>query len=148
MQTTDLIRHLSANVTPVRRLSPPRIQAMQWLLIALLSIAVVILLVSPRADLAFKLGEPAYLVEQAAAFATAVTAAIAAFCMVVPGHSRKLALLPVIPLAFWIGRRSRRKMAKPYAAELEKLAETFAWSATADIDCFAEPSALRAFPRF
>lgn len=103
MQTTDLIRHLSANVTPVRRLSPPWIQAMQWLLIALLSIAVVILLVSPRADLAFKLGEPAYLVEQAAAFATAVTAAIAAFCMVVPGHSRKLALLPVIPLAFWIG---------------------------------------------
>jgi hypothetical protein len=103
LQTNDLIRHLSANVAPVRRLSPPWMQAMQWLSIALLSIAGVILLVSPRPDLALKLSDPGYLVEQGSAFATAVTAAIAAFCMVVPGHSRKLALLPVIPLAFWIG---------------------------------------------
>lgn len=103
MDTENLIRHLATNVTPVRRLASPWIQAMQWFAIAVVSVAVVVLLVSPREDLATKLSEAGFLIEQGAALATAVTAAVAAFCMVTPGHSRRLALLPVIPLTFWLG---------------------------------------------
>lgn len=104
METDDLIRHLAANTAPVRRLPPPWIQAAQWLLIALFSVAVVVFLASPRSDLAVKLGEARFLIEQTAAFATAVTAAVAAFCMAMPGHGKRwLALLPVLPLVFWIG---------------------------------------------
>ncbi|WP_246248922.1 NrsF family protein [Chelativorans alearense] len=101
MKTDDLIRHLSANATPVRRLPPAWAQAAQWLLVALFSVALVVLLVSPRPDLAVKLGEMRFLIEEGAAFATAVTAAMAAFCLATPGHSRKLALLPAVPLALW-----------------------------------------------
>src|SRR3546814_20393482 len=65
--------------------------------------AIVVMLMSPREDLVEKLSEARFLVEQAAAVATAVTAAIAAFCLIVPGRSRRLALLPLFPLAMWLG---------------------------------------------
>src|SRR3546814_13413246 len=65
--------------------------------------AIVVMLMSPRDDLVEKLSEARFLVEQAAAVATAVTAAIAAFCLIVPGRSRRLALLPLFPLAMWLG---------------------------------------------
>ncbi len=103
MDTENLIRHLATNVSPVRRLTSPWMQAMHWFAIAVVSVAVVVLLVSPREDLVTKLSEAGFLIEQGAALVTAVTAAIAAFCMVTPGHSRRLALLPVIPLTFWLG---------------------------------------------
>ncbi|OCP19379.1 hypothetical protein BC361_31130 [Ensifer sp. LC54] len=88
---------------PIRRLPPPWLRTIRWLSIAAPAIAVVVLLMSPRSDLAEKLVEVRFLVEQAAALATAVAAAIAALCLVVPGNSRKLALLPVPPLAVWLG---------------------------------------------
>lgn len=103
METEDLIRRLVESAQPIRRLPPPWMRTVQWLSIALPVVAVVVLLMSPRDDLAAKLIETRFLVEQAAAFATAVTAAIAAFFLVVPGRSRKLALLPILPLAIWLG---------------------------------------------
>jgi hypothetical protein len=42
-------------------------------------------------------------VEQVAALATGVTAATAAFATVIPGYDRKFFLLPVLPLAIWLG---------------------------------------------
>src|SRR3546814_17511853 len=65
--------------------------------------AIVVMLMAPRDDLVEKLSETRFVIEQAAAGATAVTAAIAAFFLVIPGHSRKLALLPIFPLAIWLG---------------------------------------------
>lgn len=103
METDDLIRRLVADATPVRRLPPPWLRTAQWLAVALPAVALVVLLVSPRDDLAEKFGETRFLIEQAAALATAVAAAIAAFCLIVPGRSRKAALLPVVPLAVWLG---------------------------------------------
>lgn len=103
METNDLIRRLAMSAHPIRRLPPPWLRMVQWLSIAAPAIAVVVLLMSPRSDLPEKFLEVRFLVEQAAALATAVAAAIAAFCLVVPGRSRKLALLPVPPLAIWLG---------------------------------------------
>lgn len=103
METVDLIQRLATSVRPVRPLPPPWLRTTHWLAIALSSMVIVVMLMSPRDDLAEKLSEARFLVEQAAAVATAVTAAVAAFCLVIPGHSRKLALLPILPLAIWLG---------------------------------------------
>jgi len=103
LETDDLIQRLATSARPVHRLLPPWWRTAQWLSIALPSVAVVVMLMSPRDDLAAKLLEMRFLVEQAASLATAVTAAIAAFCLVVPGYNRKLALLPLLPLAIWLG---------------------------------------------
>ena len=45
---------------------------------------------------------PRFVWEQAAALATGLTAAVAAFATVVPGRSRRLALLPLVPLTVWL----------------------------------------------
>jgi hypothetical protein len=45
------------------------------------------------------LADPRFVIEQAATFATALTAAFAAFCSVVPGIDRSVLLLPLAPLA-------------------------------------------------
>lgn len=103
METNDLIRRLATSAQPIRRLRPPWMRTVQWLSVATPAVAVVVLLMSPRGDLAEKFVEARFLVEQAAALATAAAAAVAAFCLVVPGSSRKLALLPVPPLAVWLG---------------------------------------------
>jgi hypothetical protein len=63
----------------------------------------VVLVVSPRADLIEKFSDNRFFVEQAAAIATGISAAAAAFSTVIPGHSRKATLLPFLPLAVWLG---------------------------------------------
>lgn len=103
MDTSDLVRRLAASAAPVGRLPPPWVRTARWLAIAIPAVAIVVLMMSPRDDLATRLTESRFLIEQLAAFITAVTAAIAAFCMVVPGHSRWIGLLPALPLAVWLG---------------------------------------------
>ncbi|MER9586177.1 DUF1109 domain-containing protein [Mesorhizobium sp. M0276] len=76
---------------------------MNWLAISLPSVTVVVILASPRSDLAERLTDARFLIEQAAAFATAIAAAVAAFAMIIPGRDRRLALLPLAPLAVWLG---------------------------------------------
>lgn len=102
METDTLIAQLAKKAEPVKRLPPPHLRALAWLLVALPFVALVVLMMSPRPDLAVKLGESRFLIEQAAAFATAVAAAIAAFCLTVPGMTWRVALLPVVPFAAWL----------------------------------------------
>jgi hypothetical protein len=49
------------------------------------------------------LGEPAFDLELLGSTATAICAAVVAFALAVPGRSRLWALLPLPPLAVWIG---------------------------------------------
>jgi len=102
-ETRDLIARLSSNLPAVRSLAPVHRRALTWLLLAAPSVASFVFLFSPRRDLAAKLGDWRFLVEQGATLATAILAAICAFAMTVPGRDRRMALLPLVPLAIWIG---------------------------------------------
>ncbi|MBI3706156.1 MAG: DUF1109 family protein [Proteobacteria bacterium] len=82
-------------------------RTMLWLVIALLYVVVVLLIMSPRADLAEKLVDSRYQIEQLAALATAVAAAISAFTSIVPGRSRAYSLIPLLPLIVWLGSLSQ-----------------------------------------
>ena len=101
METEELIKRLAADTPAVRRLQPPWVRAVFWLTIALPYVAVVVrgklMMVDPSQTLA----DPRFMIEQAATFVTALTAAVAAFCSIVPGFDRRLLLLPLAPLALW-----------------------------------------------
>jgi hypothetical protein len=85
-----------------RRLQPPWLPAMFWLAIALPYVAVVVRGKLMMADPSQTLADPRFMIEQAGTFATALTAAFAAFGSVVPAFDRRLLLLPLGPLALWI----------------------------------------------
>lgn len=103
MDTERLIARLSAEARPVGRLPAPYRRALLWLAIGIPYVALVAIAMSPRPDLAAKFTEARYLVEQGAALATAVLAAVAAFSLGVPGRPRAIALLPLPALAVWLG---------------------------------------------
>jgi len=102
METDKLIQRLAETSNPISRLSPPSIRAALWLALAIPYVALVVLVMSPRSDLLAKLSDSAYVVEQVAALATGVTAALAAFASIVPGFDRRVLLLPILPLAVWL----------------------------------------------
>jgi hypothetical protein len=72
-------------------------------LVAIPYVALVVFVVSPRADLVSKASDWRYVIEQFAALATGITAATAAFATVIPGYDRKFLFLPALPLAIWLG---------------------------------------------
>src|SRR5215510_13193127 len=100
MDTEKLIERLAEVVEPVRPLARPWIRMGAWLLVAIPYVALVVIVVSPRADLISKASEWRYVIEQLAALATGITAA---FATVIPGYDRKLVFLPALPLAIWLG---------------------------------------------
>lgn len=110
METDELIRCLARHARPIRSLPAPWWRAVEWLSIALPSVALVVALQGPRDDLAEKLADIRFLTEQAAALASASTAAAAAFTMVIPGQTRRLAFLPLVPIAGWLGSLGQRAL--------------------------------------
>lgn len=103
MDTDRLIQTLVDTAKPVLPLQRPWVRSALWLAIAIPYMALVVYVMSPRADLIPKLTEARYLFEQFAALATGIAAAIAAFASTIPGYSRRVLLLPVLPLAGWVG---------------------------------------------
>src|SRR5438128_12656008 len=95
-QTNALIRRLAESGVPVRRLPAPWIRTMVWLAIGVPYVALVVIVVSPRGDLIHKMSDLQFVVEQMAALATGIAAAVAAFATVVPGFSRKFLVLPAV----------------------------------------------------
>jgi hypothetical protein len=102
METDNLIACLAEAGRPVRPLPRPWLRAATWLLVAVPYMMLVVLVVSPRPDLTVKAFDWRFIVEQAAALATCVAAAIAAFASVIPGYDRRIVLLPLLPLAVWL----------------------------------------------
>src|SRR5215470_278527 len=102
METNEFIRQLAAGAAPVQRLPAPWIRMVLWLAVALPVMAVAMLFFSMQVDLARAVRDPQFLVEEGATLATALAAGIAAFCSIIPGYSRKVLLLPLIPLAIWL----------------------------------------------
>jgi hypothetical protein len=103
METEKLIQQLAARVAPVAPLRNPWIRMAGWFALAAPCIAIAVLVMAPRGDLMAKLGDPRFVIEQIAALATGLTAAVAAFATTIPGRSRGFMLLPVLPLAIWLG---------------------------------------------
>lgn len=102
LTTEQLIERLAADLRPVEFVGTPLRRTLRWLLISLPWVIVVILVMGLRPDLRVRLGDPRWVVEEAAAAATAVTAAIAAFSAEIPGRGRRVRLLPLPPLALWL----------------------------------------------
>jgi len=102
MDTDSLIHRIAANAAPVRPLTTPWRRTGIWLAMALPYVVFVTILMSPRPDLAMQLADPRFQVEQVAALATAILAAVAAFTCTVPGRSRTTNyVLPILPLSIW-----------------------------------------------
>jgi hypothetical protein len=102
MDTDEFIKRLAADLQPVRPLRPPWARAVLWLGIALPYVAAVVWGKLMMIDAAQIGADARFMVEQAATLATALTAAIAAFCSVVPGFDRRVLLVPLAPLGLWL----------------------------------------------
>lgn len=100
--TDDLVRSLAADARPVRRLRPPVVRAMGWGLFALVMMVLVAAGQGVRPDLPLKLRQPVFAIGLAAALATGLLAAVAAFTVSIPGRSRRWLFLPLPALAVWI----------------------------------------------
>jgi len=103
METTDdLIRNLVASDKGIGRLPSPWRRVSLWLAVALPYVALIVIGMGVRANLD-ELSSTRFLIEQTATLLTALCAAFAAFCAVIPGVSRRLLLLPLLPLTVWLG---------------------------------------------
>jgi hypothetical protein len=100
--TQELVRRLAENATPVRPLARPYTRAAAWLVLAIVYIVLVLLMMPSRYDVTSKLHDDLFIVEQSAAFATGLAAAVAAFASVIPGYSRRWSVLPLLPLVIWL----------------------------------------------
>lgn len=102
MDTNEFINRLVADLRPVRPLMRPWTRAMLWLAIALPYVAAVVWSKLMMVDAAQVGADTRFIIEQTATLATALTAAIAAFCSAIPGFDRRLLLLPLAPLGLWL----------------------------------------------
>ncbi|MGC8536369.1 MAG: NrsF family protein [Rhizomicrobium sp.] len=102
LRTEELIAHLTRQAEPVRCLSSPQRRTAVWLAWSLPWVAAVVFIMGLRPDLTARLADPRWLLEEVAALATGVMAAMACFCAGVPGRPHWEHFLPLIPLAVWL----------------------------------------------
>lgn len=102
MRTEDLVGSLVADLGPVKRLRPPMVRAAGWLALSALVIGAVVVFKGFRPDLGARLAEPWEVAQLAAAIATGVLAAVAAFHLALPDRSDAWALLPLPGFALWV----------------------------------------------
>ena len=102
MNTEQLIARLALDVEPVRPLRTPAVRAARWLAGSAVYLGVLVMVMSPRDDLAARMGDLRFMVDQAAALLTVLTAAIAAFALTIPGTRRTVVWLPGASAALWL----------------------------------------------
>ena len=102
MDTERLIRTLAENVEPVRPLGRPWLRTIFWTAAGAVYLSVLVWVMSVRDDLGARMHDPRFLIEQTAALLTGVTAAVAAFATVVPGHRRRIIWLPLALAVVWV----------------------------------------------
>jgi hypothetical protein len=101
VETNQLIARLATDCASVGRLPAPWRRTALWLMGVGPCVAIVSVHVAGRDAMASI--DTRMMVEQAAVLLTGLTAALAAFSMVVPGRDWRIALLPLVPLAVWLG---------------------------------------------
>jgi hypothetical protein len=98
-----LIRTLTADLRPVRRLPPPGLLTLFWLALVAAA-AAALAMFGDVAAMAHRIGAaPDMWLAVLGSVATMATAALAAFELSLPDRSRRWALLPLPALALWIG---------------------------------------------
>ncbi|MGH6895797.1 MAG: NrsF family protein [Geminicoccaceae bacterium] len=100
--TPDLIDEICASATPVRRLRPPPLRAVLWLLSAGVVVVLLAAVRGIRPGLALLLEEPGFAAALAGSLLTGALAAVAAFELSLPDRSRLWLLLPAPALMLWI----------------------------------------------
>ncbi len=103
VQEEKLIEGLVVDLRAVRPLRAPMFRTAIWLLLSLPWVAAVVFVMGVRPDLDTQLSDGRWLIEQGAALATALMAAMAAFCAGVPGRPRWEHFMPLLPLTIWLG---------------------------------------------
>lgn len=101
--TDGLIRRLAEKIEPVRPLPRPWVRTAAWVAFSIPYIAIVVLVMTPRQDLPLKIADPRFIIEQVSAVAAGIAAAAAAFATIIPGYNRRFLMLPLLPLAVWLG---------------------------------------------
>jgi hypothetical protein len=101
VETNQLIARLAADCATVERLQAPWRRTALWLMWVGPCVAIVAVRVAGRDVMASI--DMRMVVEQAAVLLTGLTAAFAAFSMVVPGRDWRISLLPLVPVAIWLG---------------------------------------------
>jgi hypothetical protein len=102
MDTERLIYTLAEELEPVSPLRRPWHRTMVWAAAGAIYLALLVRIMSPRDDLALRLQDPWFLLEQGAALLTGLTAAAAAFATSIPGHRRSLVWLSLAFAAVWV----------------------------------------------
>lgn len=128
MDTNLLIRSLAENVEPVKPLRRPLVRAMAWAAIAVVYLALLVVVMSPREDLGLRMQETRFMVEQVAALLTGLGAAVAAFATVVPGYPRRVLLVTLAPLFVWIGTVGVGAVGEFAASGAGVLAQQLEWA--------------------
>lgn len=100
--TEQVIKRLVADARPVRRLRPPTLRAVLWLVAVAAIAAGAILLFSDLGVMAERLRDPKLQVEMVATLLTGIAAVVASFHLSLPDRSPAWALLPLPFLAVWI----------------------------------------------
>ena len=101
--TSDLIDSLVRDGGPVRRLQSPVRRAALFLAAVLGTLVIVTLAANAWSGMLLRLQDGRFAVEMIATLFTGIAAILAAFCISIPGWSRFWLLLPVPPLALWLG---------------------------------------------
>jgi hypothetical protein len=102
-ETDRLIERLAGRVEPVRPLRSPWVRMAGWFALGVPYLVLMVLVMEPRDDLLAKLSDWRFILEEIAALATGLAAALAAFATTIPGQSRRVLFLPALPLAVWLG---------------------------------------------
>lgn len=98
MQTEELIRELVGDAPPVRRLRPLALRTLGWFVLAAASLGVVAIMMGVRRDLGDAVEQTGFAVEAALLIVTALSAAVGALLMSIPGaeRTRLVRWLPVM----------------------------------------------------
>jgi len=99
--TEDLIASLAAHLGPVRRLMPPRLRALAWIVLACVVVALLVLLRGLRSDMDERIGDVGYWLQLAGAWGAGAAATLAAFEVSLPDRSRRWIFLPAPFALLW-----------------------------------------------
>lgn len=100
--TEQLIAQLAAGAEPVRRLRPPLLRAVFWLIGVAVIGAIVVPLFGDFGLFAEKTRDPKFVLELVGTLLTGIAAVIAAFELSMPDRSPAWAWLPLPPLVLWL----------------------------------------------